>query len=430
MKLKQENLWSILKNLDTYDSHTAFQFYGMKLREFWKNNYALKDLFEILSELSAKKEGKKRTIEEQFSDRSKHLPLHIFKITNLLLVETDFYEQFFTIGMVHRQEMLNSKKAAETYFGFIDKLIWKEDAFWGRWLDLYKLNFDVKVHFTETQQDSLFEEYYRLIKEKKFDNEFSKAELSNLKQLIDIDRFKKLESRFMKINKLFTLSFYLSYRAWLISKIRKSEMNDNKLPPKNRLKEIETYIDDFYEKDFIHLKESEEFYQDYLMLEIHFYGSRLIGYEADNFKNLPKELRNKLIHTGKEVLRKSELKMNRNISYQYRVWYEYYKFILAQRYAENYFMENDKQNILLYYKKALEQLIIVEDLLSGGFSRILIKVKRHYIDLYFVINHLELYFSELNLENTYRESSMDKNKIVLDENIYLISRLKGLFLED
>lgn len=373
-------------------SRDLYKFYGEPLKEYWKKNRKLKDLYALLPNLHENKKSKSKTVQDQFV-RINSLPLGLLKGVLLLLAETDFYLSYFDLGMIPRLEMINSDRVAFQQYKLMKNSTAKEDNFWGRWLTLYEVRYN-SDRFNDDAKKEKFEELKRYVQLDYFERE------KEMIKKIDKNLYDVLLKRLEIFNYFFALSYYQSYRGWLQNsrynaKAPKEEITKVESGISATLHDIERYMNKLEKIDAI----KENFYFDYRINFLYFKGSQLIGSETKHFKELNNELREKNLKNGQSILDETLPEKSDNL--QYRIWHDYYRYLHLQRVAENLILERD-------YYAGLQQIVICLDLLNkierklrGGFSRLLLKIKYQKRGLMYIQNSIEAFLLEKELEEPY-----------------------------
>lgn len=389
-----------MKTQFTNEPKVWFKFYTPSLLEHWnsrKEGRSKEKLFEILAKLHTK--GCKKNTVAQYFHRTKTLPKEVLNGVWLLLTETKFYNKLFEIGMTPRRELHNSKPITEGYYELLKNQIAKEDEFFGRWIELYELNYQTEI-LTREEKELRYEQIFQEYKSEVVEKTFFQRERKLLKQ-IDKEIWESIEKHYEILNLFYKVCLGLAYFGFLRNL--------------KNYKSIEKYssrilsIRNFVKDNLFKLKSKleafglyEKFYTDFRIHEIYFYGNEILGIEITPFRYESPQKRENMLTQQKETLNLCKPTVQDSI--QYRVWYKYFEFMHLQWEAIHNLEKVDLLSGIENLKSCLGYLEEFEKELAG-FVRILFKVKYHKRNLNFLISSLEIYLLEQNFHLNQVEQS-------------------------
>lgn len=422
-----------------------YEFYGKTLSDHWKNmdNKANSDLYKIIPE--SQEDGKNinknrkkimgtlyqilsqlhkdsktskgslgcipKTVADNFT-RQKSIPIGLLNGVLLLLVETDFYLSFFDVGMTPRLELFNSERTSKKLYEYMRLLISKDDEFWGRWLNLHCIRYESDL-WDDDEKEKLYNKYHTIYKKYDYPSMFFVEELKKMK-MINRDMHKRLKQRIEFFNHFFCFCFYLTYNSWIKYsgrfnlKERESQKKELLVVVEQRMKNsfealrryfIEESTGTFYKRSPFSKELFDSFYFDFRIHQLYYEGTLLIGSEVNHFRELDENQRNTLLIRGEEFKNKLQPRYNDNT--QYRIWYLYYVCLHQQRVAEHELCNESFHKALELFNEANQILNEIEQIASGGFYRILLKVKYQRRCIFYITNSLEAYLLEKQLEDPY-----------------------------
>ena len=337
------------------------------LEQFKFKDYGNKEKFyNKLSELSPDIEigTLKKAIEQ------KRLEDKFFKPVQILLLDTDFYKQFFDISLIHRIYASGSERESLKNYKLLKLVIHKNDRFWGRWLNLFELKYEIKLDGIEKNKV------------------IEILESDNFNDLSEISKKLKYEKTFKLINQVFNLAFKLAKTSLAISK--KEKFNNSR---------IEIKIEDYEKSKFYHDMKMLNLYQDGTFILLNFKG---------HFKEQNSEDQKSILEKGGEFFQKNSLKIGESSTF--KIWYLFYKFLHVQREMEFELIKKEFEQALIFVTKSEEILNEIEEIHNGEQNFIILKLKyqRRYINL--VKNYLEIYNFKINIEDPFKE--YDESEVV------------------
>lgn len=387
-------------DIDNSDNNPKvwYKFYGQTLLNAWNNRKEKRTkerLYEILAVLH--KIGCTADVVQQNFNRNRSIPQKLLDGVLLLLIDTDFYLSFLDVGMLPRADIYNSERVSRKYYENLKIMLAETDDFWGRWVTLHELRYQSTLLSNEEKEKKylkIFDEYKSPITEKKFFTE----ELKKLKE-IEPKLAEHIQYKMDILNLFYKLCFNLSYRSWIKNSIYYVDKEEffNKIHP------IDNSIKDSFDEIEKKLSENpllkEKFYYDFRIHELYYKGSKLIGSETKPFIELSQKKRMEMVKTGKKLL--EETIPNSKDNLQYRVWHKYYHYLNVQREAENLLLDKNYIEGLEKYKEAYSMLKEMESQIAGGFFTILLKIKYQKRGVSYIINSMEAFLLEKQLEDPY-----------------------------
>ncbi len=396
--MKQENIW--------------YQFYYSPLEKFWLAEKRTKEeLYECIHLLQSSGNDRKKAFETVKKHlKTNNLQKWFLKAVIFILNLTYFYQKFLDIGMPHRRDMFNSERKLVEYYRQLSLIIAPDDHFWGRWLNLfevrYDLNFDELKRIDRARQRKLFQDIEHKLATGFYDNYFHeqftiigdederrnsylKKEINNLLEKIKI------------FNLFFELTFYVTYWNWLRLSFlyRKDVKNENRMEAEEKIQRMMEKTKLVQEKlDAISFSQTL-FYQDYRMLRIYHLGSELIGKKTIHFRYFPEEEMKSHSDHEKKLLKL--IKPESKDTLQYHIWFEYHRFLSIQRKMEMCLVKNKIGEGIKKLDKALGVLNKLEEIMQGGFSEMLIKVKYQKRGMIHVKLTLETMLLEKEIEHPF-----------------------------
>lgn len=412
-----------MKN-NRYRGHLLYEFYALPLCEYWtKKGRRDNFLHRVLAILHNDKTKTAKHVRDNLR-RDHSVPEDLFQAILFLLIETDFYQKFFDMGLTPRMDFFNSERRTMDQYQYLSLLTDEKDNLWGRWLKLFRLRYDFNENIGnenkqgEQQQKAMFKQVEKNISdqtiEKEFEEYFEKVKhhKTKLKQKKLKQSFNMLKenlcsdifSKFEIINLFFRLSFYETYRSWLRGRYLYKKEDGNKKDRIDAEKEIDRagrQADDILKKmdamDF--KKDHSAFYEDYRMMRLYHMGSNLIGTKTLHFKKFDISERDEYLDRGEKLLK--EMEPNVTDTLQYHIWFQYYRYLHLQRKMEHCLAQTKVREGLIRLENALEALKELEAKTQGGFSRILLKVKYQKRGLEFIKSSLEAMLLEKELEQPF-----------------------------
>lgn len=381
-----------------------FKFYTPFLLEHWnsrKEGRSKKTLFQVLAKLHTKT-CKESTVEQYFH-RTKTLPKDVLSGVSLLLVETQFYERFFEIGMTPKRELHGSKRITQEYYTLVKNNLASFDEFWKRWIQLYEINYETEILAREEKEklyDEIFQSYKSFVTEKQF---FTK-ERALLKK-IDKVLSERIEMHYEILNLFYKTCFGLAYFGFLRNLKNYKDISEYE----TRIHSVRNFTkDNLYElKDKLKLYNLEKkFYSEFRIHELYFLGNEILGIEITPFRFQKQETRIQLLKEQRQTL--EICKPSTEDSIQYVVWYKYYEFMHLQ-WETIHNLEN--KDFLLGIEKLRKCLNYLEDFekeLLGNFARILLKIKYHKRNIRFLLSSLEILLLEKSLQK--QDNSKDRER--------------------
>lgn len=410
---------SIVKNTRLW-----YTFYASPLQNFWKenkNNRTQEELYQLISRMffkpNTKEERSADTVKNFFIRENKHtLPREYLKGVICLLMETNFYDKFFDIGMSHRLDLKNTEREARNSYLYLKtNIAEKEDLFWGRWIELYRLRYDSQSLKYE-ELDAIYEKIKKEISSNIKKNPFEK-ELGIIKKYSE-SMSDLLSERCIIYNTFYNICFLLNFRSFLRDK---NYNNFRKIAP---LKEIEIeekilQIIDTTEKYIQDIKKilensstNSRFNDDFKMICLHHNGNKMIGKYITAFPKMEKRKREELLLLGEDFI--NNLKPELNSSKIYRIWYDYYNYLYNLRILENSIALKHFESSLEFCNKCLELLDKLDEKLKGGFLRICIKIRYHRRNIHYIYHTIDAILLENSLESS-EEIDYIKNELILDK---------------
>lgn len=307
-------------------------------------------------------------------------------------METKFYEKLFEIGMTTRRELHNSKKVTESFYELLKNQIAKTDEFWGRWIELYELNYQTEILSREEKEaryETIFQEYKSSVRKKIF----FKRERDLIEELYP-EVFESIEHHLEILNLFYKVCFGLAYFGFLrnlrnyksIEKYSSSRVLSIQNFVKDAIFELREKLEQY--------KLFERFYFDYRIHEIYYYGNEILGIQITPFRYENPQRREEMLSKQKQIL--NECRPNSKDSIQYRVWYKYFEYMHLQWEAIHKLQKFGLLLGLESLKKCLEYLEEFEREFLAGFMRILLKVKYRKRNLKFLISTVEIALLEKN----------------------------------
>lgn len=351
------------------------------LREIWKRDKKnrtigrLADLIEGLTGYGAE------YVKQVLTNSDRNPTPKMIPAFSLLVLETDFCDQFLDLALRHRQEKFQSRRYADRFFRQLDAIYPQDEHFWRRWLLLYSLRYDSdadkpeKLEILETQINNL--------KNGPQLNPLAAKTLESLKILKGVPNrpghlADALEIRLGWMNHCFALMTYLTATQWL--RYRSDEVQ--KFGTEGKIAGMNSK--QCFDKAGEALKGMQDACKDpdvqrslgadTRMMELYLKGSELIGAHADSFRNLIPEERKRIIDCGDEILKGQNLEPCEGDSLHYRVWYAFYSYLQQQRVAHDSIGQGNFHEGIAHLTEALEILARIERNSGGNFAPLLLKV--------------------------------------------------------
>jgi hypothetical protein len=391
-----------------------YEFYAVPLLHYWEKKKRKRI---TLNRMLACLESKDR---ELVNDNLKgcSVPLTLLKGILFLLIETDFHQQFFDIGLTPRIDHFNSEKKAMEHYRYLSLLVSENDPIWGRWLNLFELRYDFnenerRLGKDPNNQEELFKEIenhlslwpgFRDYLQKL---ETCEADLTRDKEKKEFNALKKeicshISSKFKIINLFFQLSFYETWRGWLRNQyLYKRKDEAGRKAAEEKIASLKAEADNVLKQmeDMNFRDKHPAFYEDYRMMRLYHLGTNLIGTPTVHFKKFDHKERLNYLEEGEKLL--EQMAPEIGDTFQYRIWFEYYRYLHLQREMEHCLAKNRIREGLIKAETALNALKDLEDKIQGGFSKILLKAKYQKRGLEYIISTLEAMLLEKELEQPY-----------------------------
>lgn len=382
------------------NNNIIFDHFATFLKSFWKENRTLDELYSILATLHTKG-CKPPTVKDNFI-RHESIPEELYGGVFLLLLETDFYNQYFDIGMITRIEMMNSDRIAFQIYKYLKNIHKNFESdelyFWRRWIDLYEVRYD-SDRFSDEHKKKIFDKL-----EKYTNYTFFTVELEKIKNLPKYESlYNALKDRLSSINYFFTMTFYQFKRGWFkhfhykVDNYKDNEMQKDENCIRKCIDQIQNNINNLKKT-----KSYQDFHYDYRINYLYYYGSKLIGYDLKDFKEQPQNRRQTILEECEKLL-SNEMKIEATDNLQYRIWYDYYYFIHIQRCMQHKLLEEkcDYYEALELILKCLNLLDNLENSIKGGFLRILLKVYYHKRNLEYIKFSIKAFLLERSIEEPF-----------------------------
>ncbi|HMY68779.1 MAG TPA: hypothetical protein PL163_19195 [Leptospiraceae bacterium] len=391
-----------------------FEFYGEKLHKFWKDKKAegrtLEGLYLLMGKLSdGHTDNAISTIKNKFI-REKSLTKELIPAAAVLLLETDFYSQFFDIGMLHRLDKQNTEKQSRTSYDLLKiKSADKTDIIWNRWLNLFREKY-IEPENTE--------KFYSVESGK-----------TDSKEIIDLmERLRKEESdlyeiiNFRKdvIDRFYKLSVIFHYRSFLHSELFRKDIENNDRKRKGPeidllLNEADRLLDDL--EKYSSRPEFGEFYEDFRLYRNYQTGNHMFGTAV--FKDLSQKEQKTELERKKKYM---EIMLPReDDSHTYSIWYNYYNFHYLQNRMDYFMNSGSLEKGLEECEKCIQLLKALDGKLKGGFLRLSLKIKYNLRILYLIYYSVEAMIQErsvgLSIDGTEYEKeglSEKRDRTVMD----------------
>ncbi len=397
-----------------YHGHLLYKFYADPLKIYWKKR---EDSFfyRIIDVLQKKKTDIRRNL-----GRDRSVPSELLQEILFLLIETDFHQQFFDIGLMPRIDHFSSERKAMKHYRHLSLLVSEEDRIWGRWLKLYELRYDFNENEysagknLRNQQEKLFKEIDEDIEHNlpgfmgylnKLENCRTDLKQSKKKEIFnDLKKelYFNISSKFRMINLFFQLSFYETWREWLRNEyLYRREDEEGRKAAEEKIDSLKAKADDVLkEMEDMNFRENHSaFYEDYRMMRLYHLGNNLIGTKTAHFKDIISDERCEYLKEGERL--SEQMKPEPADTFQYHIWFEYYRYLHLQRKMEHCLAENRIREGLIKAEDALNALRDLEYKIQGGLSKILLKVKYQKRCLEYIKSSLEAMLLEKELEQPY-----------------------------
>ncbi|GEM_PF-3025293 len=436
-----------------YQGHLLYKFYADPLKMYWKER---EDSFfyRIITVLQKKKTDIRRNL-----GRDRSVPSELLQEILFLLIETDFHQQFFDIGLTPRIDHFNSEKKAMEHYRYLSLLVSKEDRFWGRWLQLYELRYDFNENECEAgenfrdHQEELFKKIDKEIEDNRsfqpgfteylqklenYENDLKQSKKKEAFNALKKELCSNISCKFKIIALFFQLSFYETWREWLRNEyLYRREDEEGRKAAEEKIDRLKTKADDVMKKmDAMNFKENHPaFYEDCRMMRLYHLGTDLIGTKTLHFKDLDPAERREYLEKGERL--SEQMKPDIADTLQYHIWFEYYGYLHLQREMEDCLAENRIREGLIKAETALNALKDLEDKIQGGFSKILLKIKYQKSGLEYIKSSLEAVLLEKELEQPYgleyrinEQQQADKNTSFERIQAWMKEIRKNIFQSD
>jgi hypothetical protein len=394
-----------------------YRFYAEPLHNFWKDKEGrkLEELFNLISRLYSKSNTEEKRSQSTVKDyfvRQHILPKEYLNGVICLLIETNFYQNFFEIGMIHRLDLKNTQKEARNTFLYLkSNVAEKEDLFWYRWIFLYQLQYEKNFGDYNSIQKA-FENMVSSFLENWFEYEL------NIINDIYKNLYEPISENIKIINRIFFICLLFNYRAFL----RDRNYNNQRNITNKELLEIEEKIENLtienqrklndLKKYFKETKYSERYQEDFKLLELFQSGNRLIGKYVTAYPLLDFDRRQELLIYGENFIYESKPgPMDKKI---YIVWYEYHQFLHYLRILEHSISSGHYEISISHADKCIDLLNKLDEKLKGGFLRYCIKIRYHRRSIYFIRESIDAYLLERSMEAS-TDNDYVKNILYLEK---------------
>lgn len=380
------------------NSKTWYDFYGENIRKYWKShdNRTLNDLYHTLAELHT--EGcDPKTVQDNFV-RGEAIPEKLLPGVLLLLVETDFFQNLFDIGMSTRRDLLNSERMLFKFYHMMKSSVAGIDYFWGRWVLLFELRYDSKL-LSNGDKLQLFAKIEERLGEAHF-----KDELKKLKK-IRPEMIKDLTERLELFEEFFVLTFNIAYLLFLkeyFKTLSEDETKDRK-KYQEKIRSLESATDSHIvnlEKKLPQISQNNlyiSFQNDFRNHKLYYFGYKLQSYEGAALRDLSKEARESHLKEVDKLLNVLKPEITDNISYN--VMYDYYKFSSMCKTQEHLLLGKNYRGCLDAIAKTLEFAEALEIKSASLYPKILLKVKYRKRELHFIKDSVETFLIEKQMED-------------------------------
>lgn len=381
-----------------------FEFYGEKLHKFWKDKKTDKrtqeGLYHLMGKMSdGNADNAVSTIKNKFI-REKSLTKELIPSAAVLLLETDFYSQFFDIGMLHRLDMQNTEKQSRKSYDLLKiKSADKSDIIWSRWLNLFR------EKYIESENR---EKFYK----REMDTADSEEVMDLMERLkkYEPDIYKIIHFRKSVIDIFYRVTVIFHYRSLLHSELFREDIGNNDKKKKGTeidllLKEADRLLDVLEKKS--DLPEFKEFYEDFRIYRNYQAGNHMFGTAV--FKDL--SLEEQKTELGRKKKCMEEMTPREDDSHTYNIWYNYYNFHYLQNRMDFFMNSGSLEKGLEECEKCIQLLKTLDGKLKGGFLRLSLKIKYNLRILYLIYYSVEAMIQERSVGLSINGTEYEKEEL-------------------
>jgi len=370
------------------------------------------------------------------------MPSEEHKYYSVWLLMGDFFQDFFDLGLSHREHHFNNRRLADQKCLLMELTLWSDDPFWTSFLKLYRWK-EQKDSKESTTESVYFQETFVKLSSAEF-HQFKEQEVKpyNCSEGDDVQEQKEDKKKRSKVWELYTEALKTAFPEFVDAY---TELKDKALLIETKLKDKALLIeqDEFSKKlelrfqviagsllistmltwvsqerkgrgecteehrillsnsrwlaDFLINRSNygyreliKPFLDDLYMVRLLAHGNSYL-YGHSEFKTLPKEEQEEALKSWELFKSATQSSHEGNHTILYQLWWEYYEFFSHQRTMQKQLQEKKWVEARNSLENLLRRLEALEELAKIGFLTMSLKIKKLKRSTIFFLYSLDAY---------------------------------------